>query len=226
MNYYDFIRDLPTQEDDNLNQVIDIILKDTSFPKTDDLEKLAEHLYLKLNPDLTTAFQRSLMLWQFALNDYKQPQDVGLLNQINYIVDLQNNDPDYSRSGTAGQIPEANRPLKVVCCIPIEFPTRDDGDVYVFVAKDIYSQFVFNTGVEKSNSGEMMVKHIKQLLEYSDFKKQLGKPFTLVLHKYWDFQEEIQKVINPHKGNLVIDDTHCYQHMTSLIKHMYKTLGK
>ncbi len=77
------------QEDPISNQVISLIQNDEKFPITSDIKTIAQHLYKTLNEKQTLSFQKLLMFWKFAENNYQQPTDPNLLGEINYIIDLQ-----------------------------------------------------------------------------------------------------------------------------------------
>lgn len=91
MNFKTFIQEQieANQDDPFANQVILIIRKDVNFPATSDIKVLAKYLYKTLDHKQTTAFQKLIMFWKFAENNYRQPTDPNLLKEINYIIDLQ-----------------------------------------------------------------------------------------------------------------------------------------
>ncbi len=91
MDFKTFIdKNIDTNQDDPIsNEVIKIVKNDKEFPKTSDIKSIASHIYNKLDHGQTTAFQKLLLFWKFAENNYKQPTDPKLLNEINYIIDLQ-----------------------------------------------------------------------------------------------------------------------------------------
>jgi len=91
MHFITFIQTelTPNQSDPVSNELIIRFQKEINFPVTSDIETIAKHLYLTLNHTETTAFQKLIMFWKFAENKYKQPTDPNLLNQINYIIELQ-----------------------------------------------------------------------------------------------------------------------------------------
>lgn len=93
MNFKTFIQEQvgPDQDDPFVNQVILLIQKDVNFPATADIKLLAQYLYKTLDHKQTTAFQKLIMFWKFSENNYRQPTEPNLLNEINYIIDLQDN---------------------------------------------------------------------------------------------------------------------------------------
>ena len=96
MNFIDTINNLSADQDDpHLNKIVTLIKKDPDFPKTNDMEILAKYLYLKLDRDLTLAYQKTLLFWLYQKNGNQKSSDPALLGRVNYIVELQNNDPSY-----------------------------------------------------------------------------------------------------------------------------------
>lgn len=100
MNFISFIRNLPQQDDPGLNGFLTIAKSDPDFPGTSDPLKLAKYIYLKLSPENTLGFQKSLMIY-FQLEPtnqippkYKNSPD-KFLEAINFILKLQDNDPMY-----------------------------------------------------------------------------------------------------------------------------------
>lgn len=72
------------------NQVISMIRNDNEFPKTADIKSIALYIYKKLNHEQTYAFQKLLMFWKYSENNHRQPDNPKELEEINYIIDLQN----------------------------------------------------------------------------------------------------------------------------------------
>lgn len=95
MTFHHFITTQPPQHDRNLARFADMVKNDPGFPKTDDIEELARYLYMKLDDDLTAAFQKSVMIWQYVRNDFKNNDSPDMLRKLNIIIELQNNTPDY-----------------------------------------------------------------------------------------------------------------------------------
>jgi len=119
----------------------------------------------------------------------------------------------------------ATRPLEYVCFFPVEVPTKE-GNAYIYLTVDAYSGFAFNTGVEDNDRPETIIKHIYLLTENKDFVKQMGKDFTLVLHKYQELESRIKTVIEPVGGRLLFDGTYLSKIMAPVIKDMFKGMGK
>ena len=97
MYYYTFMTTVAVadQSDPRRTRLIEMLKEDDEFPKTSDIKGMAKYLYKKLDRQMTTAFQQSLIIWKFHLNGYKEPNEPGLLDEINEIILLQNSDPEY-----------------------------------------------------------------------------------------------------------------------------------
>jgi hypothetical protein len=120
---------------------------------------------------------------------------------------------------------KATRQIEYVCFFPIEIPTKQ-GDIYVFSFVDAYSKFYFHTGTETSNNNDNILKHIKLLMDHREFKMHRDKGFTLVFHKDHDIQKEIEAIIKPYAGKMIIDDLMVAQELTPVVKHLYESMSK
>src|SRR5690625_1662826 len=83
------------QDDVYINEIIELIVKDVNFPETEDIKQMARYLYKNLDQNHTLAFQKLLMFWRYTKKNNQQPDDMSLLNEINYIIKLQTNDVNY-----------------------------------------------------------------------------------------------------------------------------------
>jgi hypothetical protein len=99
MNFTDFVRSLPKQDDKAINKFISFVKKDVNFPATSEPSKLAIYLYKQLDTEQTLAFQKLLLF--YGSMPYNQlpkkchhSQDIMLM-AVNIIVSLQNFDEDY-----------------------------------------------------------------------------------------------------------------------------------
>ncbi len=90
------------QEDKYTNAIIELIGKDVHFPETEDIKQMASYLYKSIDQNHTQAFQKLLLFWKFVENNNQQPTEMGLLDEVNYIIILQTNDTNYNY---AHQIP-------------------------------------------------------------------------------------------------------------------------
>jgi len=95
MTYLDFIKTIPIQEDQEINDFCDLVKQDNIFPNSSDPIILAKYLYQKLDEKATYAFQQTFILYSYMPDnkipgEYKNNQP-KLLEAINYIINLQNN---------------------------------------------------------------------------------------------------------------------------------------
>jgi hypothetical protein len=118
----------------------------------------------------------------------------------------------------------ATRPLEYICLYQIEYPTRDKGDVYMFAAVDVFSEFLFVTGTEESNNDQLILKHVKLLLNDKNFK-QHSNSFTLVFHKHSELKKDIEAIIKPLGGNMIVDDPLVAKVFTPVIEHIFKSFA-
>ena len=100
MDFISFVRTQALQNDPGINAFVAIARADENFPASSDPIKLAQYLYLKLNPQATLGFQKMFMIYaQFEPSNQIPPQykkDQGkMLEAINLIIDLQNKDSNY-----------------------------------------------------------------------------------------------------------------------------------
>lgn len=123
---------------------------------------------------------------------------------------------------------KATRPLEYVCLFQMDFPTKDDGDVFVFFAVDAFSQLVFNTGIEKNRNNPNVIKHTGLLLKDKKFKEGLArnKSFTLVFHKFEDILPELNSLVETVGGKAIIDDAYVTQIMTPVMHSLFSRLSK
>jgi len=91
----------------------------------------------------------------------------------------------------------------------------------MFIAKDVYSHFLFRTGVDRENDGQTMLKHIGLLMKNESFKLFDEQPFLLILHDYEELADEINTIIESFGGRVVFDDPYVAQHMVEVIRHLY-----
>ncbi|RYE50915.1 MAG: hypothetical protein EOP48_19020 [Sphingobacteriales bacterium] len=123
------------------------------------------------------------------------------------------------------QVSKPTRPWEVVCLFPVSFPTKE-GDLYVYIAKDVYSEVILQTGVEESNTVEFFIKNIQSLMSHTNFADNKRKRFTLVLHKYKQHRTEIESIIAPLGGYLFINDTYLSEQIVPVIEQLYASLKK
>ncbi|OFY94678.1 MAG: hypothetical protein A3K10_17965 [Bacteroidetes bacterium RIFCSPLOWO2_12_FULL_31_6] len=120
---------------------------------------------------------------------------------------------------------KATRPLEYVCFFPISVPTKE-GDAYVFLSVDVFSDFAFNTGVETNDDPENILKHIYLLTEHPYFTKHIKAGFTLVLHKYKGLEPRINSIIKPLNGNVLFDGQYVNKVMVPVLKNIFRHTDK
>lgn len=99
MNFAEFVKSLPKQDNKAINSFIDFVKKDKHFPATNEPAKLSIYLYKLLNIEQTTAFQK-LLLFYGSMPYNQLPKKCHhsqemMLMAVNIIVSLQNFDEDY-----------------------------------------------------------------------------------------------------------------------------------
>lgn len=123
-------------------------------------------------------------------------------------------------------IPTPQKPCEVICFYPIEIPTRDEGNVYLFIAVDVVSTYLFKIGAEKTNDIKAVLQSIKQLMEEGLFNKNKGNTFTLVLHKYKQYKEQIEAVIKPFGGTAAFNDAYVAQVVTPPMQFLFERMAR
>ena len=100
MNFITFIQKQAKQPDEAVNLFVNFAVNDKNFPTSSDPEILAKYLYKKLNHKQTSGFQKCLMIYkQFEQKNEipnKYNDQMKFIDALNFIIDLQNNDPEYS----------------------------------------------------------------------------------------------------------------------------------
>jgi len=71
-----------------------------------------------------------------------------------------------------------------------------EGMAYMFFAKDHYSEFVFQLGVELENSEAATLRQLITLMNNNDFKTSPKKPFILMTSFGRDFKDKMQTAIH------------------------------
>ena len=64
MNFKEYINNLPVQSDSGINDFIQIVKSSEDFPNTSDPIKLCNFLYLKLDENQTTSFQKIFIFFE------------------------------------------------------------------------------------------------------------------------------------------------------------------
>ena len=122
-------------------------------------------------------------------------------------------------------IPTATKPREVLCFFAADMPTQQ-GDVYAFLTIDVFSKYMFMTGVEPKNDIDTMLKQIKLLMNEPNFKQFKNRPFTLVFHKYEQYREKINAILKPFGGTMAINDPYLTVQIMPVLEEMYKGLAE
>jgi len=97
--------------------------------------------------------------------------------------------------------------------MPVALNTVKDGKCYMFMIMDSYSEFMFQAGTERGEDMEYVLKQIERFLSNKDFNKHRGQKFTLVMDDYEKYRNEIEKLIRPHGGTMVVDAAYIKREM-------------
>ena len=102
MNFITFLREEIDHQygQRDVDAFYDFAINDETFPNSSDPVKLAKYLYLKLTPQETLGYQKFFGIYtQICTSNQVPPKCKNdkeyFLRAINYIVKLQNNDPNY-----------------------------------------------------------------------------------------------------------------------------------
>ena len=127
-----------------------------------------------------------------------------------------------------GNFPKATRPLEYVGLFQADMATTQDGDVFAFIAVDMFSMKVFFTGAEPNRDNETVIKHTKLLLQDKDFiwgMKEHGS-FTLVYHKFTDIVPLLNDIVKPYGGNIMVSDAFVTMVVLPVVEQLFKTIAK
>lgn len=100
MDFISFVKASTKQTDPGLLGFVNAIKDMNDIPGSSDPEVLGRYFYKKLNHLQTLGFQKWFMIY-FATEPKREipvhlSNEAAFLNAINHIVELQNNDPEYS----------------------------------------------------------------------------------------------------------------------------------
>lgn len=116
------------------------------------------------------------------------------------------------------------KPRQVVYLEYISAPTIQDGECYVFLAIDHYSQFAFKLSVANAINDTVFLEKVQELMNDKDFKR-FDHPFELVTYRAPHLEKEINSILNPHKGKVSFSEERIAQHMMPLLEMMFKSFG-
>ncbi len=96
-------------------------------------------------------------------------------------------------------------PRQIICLRPFKFNTQEDGEVFLFFAVDVFSGYLFSLGGSHSLEPGDILNPVEQLMQHEDFLRYTGTPFTLVLDFGDDLVDELNRVVMPHGGRVLVD---------------------
>jgi len=111
------------------------------------------------------------------------------------------------------------KPREVVCFKPILFNTQNEGKAYVFLAFDVYSKFMINTGIVTGLKPAEIMKQVFALMINQDFRKH-DTPFTLIMDMAEDLEEELNLIVEPFDGKVIFDQDYIEEKMSPEIDLM------
>jgi len=120
---------------------------------------------------------------------------------------------------------KASRPCEVISFFPADMSPDDNGSLMIYLALDSFSEFLFQLGTSKEDNHTNLLNAIGQLMKHQDFNLYTH-PFTLVLHKYEDLRPQIEEIIKPRGGALIVNDSYVNQKMTPILKMMFEHLSR
>lgn len=109
------------------------------------------------------------------------------------------------------------RPGEIICLVPIALNTRQDGTVHMFMMMDAYTEHMYQAGVERGEDVEHVLKQVQLLLRNARFREVMQEPFTIVSTEYEDYRGEIEDLIIPLGGSLVVDEIYATSHLREAI---------
>jgi hypothetical protein len=102
--------------------------------------------------------------------------------------------------------PTATEPGAMVCFTSIPLKTLKDGTVHAFLIMDAYSKYMLHVGVELGDDMEYVLKHIQRMIQSSTFSQFGHHPFVLVMAGYEAYRPEIEALIEPIGGRMLVDE--------------------
>jgi|GEM_PF-744967 hypothetical protein len=227
MEFIEFVKTLPKQEDKRTNEFVHWASQQKDFPDSSHPVILAQYLYDKLDWDMAHTYQKLYVFYEKVIPNNRVPRNYKgqekLMEAINIIVDLKNKAGHNPEIAPAKEI-EATRPGEYVCFYPCSIPTERDGDVFAYVFVDAFSDFVIMTGIEKNDSDKNILKHMRMLLEDERFAFQNG-PFTVVMHKYYHLTKAINVLFEPFGGKVIINDHYVTDIVAPVMESLFEKLA-
>lgn len=92
-------------------------------------------------------------------------------------------------------------PRTVLYFEAVPLPTSDRGTVFMFIALDHASQYVFNLGVETELSDRVILEKLEALMQDPEFKRH-DHPFGVFTYRAPHLEAEMNAIVKPHKGHV------------------------
>lgn len=124
------------------------------------------------------------------------------------------------------QIPQASRPRELIYFTSIELSTVQDGIIRMFLIMDGYSEFIFHVGAERGDDMEYVLKQVQQLINNKDFNRYSNQPFILAMSDYEEYREQIESLIHPIGGTMLVDEDYVMSRMAPVIENFLASVTK
>lgn len=87
----------------------------------------------------------------------------------------------------------------------VPMPTSDRGTVYMCIAMDHASGFVFSLGFAEELTDQAILDKLKELMNNKDFKR-LNRPFRVFTYRAPHLEEQMNTILKPHKGSVIYSE--------------------
>lgn len=96
-------------------------------------------------------------------------------------------------------------PREVIYYEFVPMPTSDRGTVYMCIAMDHASGFVFNLGFSEELTDQAILDKLKELMNNTEFKKQ-SRAFKVFTYRAPHLEEQMNSILKPHKGSVTFSE--------------------
>lgn len=121
-------------------------------------------------------------------------------------------------------IPEARQACDVFCVMPVALKTQDDGEVFLFLSVDVATRYIVLHEVERGSEVEYLLKHLQKLLAQPQMQHR-ADPFTVVLPFYDEHAAQIEALLEPRGGSLVVNEEYMAMVMNPVIDELSKHMS-
>lgn len=116
---------------------------------------------------------------------------------------------------------ETLKPREVLYFEFVPVPTEQDGEVFLCIAVDHASEFCFSLGVCLELTDSIVLEKVQELMDNPDFKRYTI-PFELVMYRTPHLEEQVNRILVPHKGKAVFDEERFADKMIPILQKMFK----